>query len=437
MVDVPTMDQFNALAARVAALEGVKPPSTSGATAKRIADVIELFGVNTFSSLDDGNVWGSWPADYRPASVCAALDYMTKGSGFGFRLREYHYKGRETIQQPWLRQIIAAQPLTRASMCIGANGSAADVASMIALATDPACGIKLVEGLNEPNNDFGSGTIAIDQTKLAQDAVWTGAQSGFAVALGPSVVAGTPHPEGWITGYCGADLAAINLAMHAGNGHYYPPGCPDLPDTGYSIYEYIDGLAAAYGHAIHLTEFHPSLYNSEGNKPDQPGWDGNRDAFYTLLALFRAAKCGGAGLVWYALFDYGTTYACGLFPKSGTDQPRPAATALRNLCAIVADPSTAARTFTPGALGVTVNAPAPCDSDLYQASDGRFLVPVWRPAKDLGGATVPVDVGFAAPVARVDVFDPIASTVAIDSQQHIADLSLALPAGVRLLVVTP
>jgi hypothetical protein len=34
--------------------------------AKRICELIELFGVNTFSSMDEHNVWGSWPADYRP-----------------------------------------------------------------------------------------------------------------------------------------------------------------------------------------------------------------------------------------------------------------------------------------------------------------------------------------------------------------------------------
>jgi hypothetical protein len=66
---VPTMEDFIRLSARVAALETQQPrpplpePGT-GLQAKRIADCIELFGVNTFSSLDpDANQWGSWPAD--------------------------------------------------------------------------------------------------------------------------------------------------------------------------------------------------------------------------------------------------------------------------------------------------------------------------------------------------------------------------------------
>ena len=47
----------------------ITPPTPgTGVQAKRIADLIELFGVNTFSSLDEHNIWGSWPADYQPAS---------------------------------------------------------------------------------------------------------------------------------------------------------------------------------------------------------------------------------------------------------------------------------------------------------------------------------------------------------------------------------
>jgi hypothetical protein len=439
-VNVPTMDEFAALDARVTKLEqGTTPvppdpgPQT-GVQAKRITDLIELFGVNTFSSMDEHNQWGSWPADYRPESVIQALLYMTEGTGFAFRIREYHYAGRTDMQRQWLQQIRAALPSTKVAICPGANASVADVPSMFTLASDPGCGIRWIEGLNEPNTNFGSGEVPVEQTKAIQDAVWGG--GGSPDVLGPSIVAGTPHPEGWITGYCGADLPAISAAMHTGNGHYYPPGCPDLPGTGYSTYEYVDGLSAAYSRgAIDLTEFHPTLYNSQGNKPDQPGWSGERDAYYTLLTLLRCGKLD-VGLWWYALFDYGTTYICGLFPKSGSDAPRPAATAMRNLCQIVADPYDDARTFSPGKLDVSVEGlNGACDWDLYQASDGRFILAVWNAAQDPGGPRVPVSVVFGGAVTSVTEYNPLLSDGGLSDAVHTAQYDTTLDAGVRILVI--
>ena len=63
-------------------------PSGQGVQAERIADLVELFGVNTFSSMDQNNVWGSWPADDRPETVTAALNRITGGSRFVLRIHE-------------------------------------------------------------------------------------------------------------------------------------------------------------------------------------------------------------------------------------------------------------------------------------------------------------------------------------------------------------
>jgi hypothetical protein len=65
--------------------------------AERIADLVELFGVNTFSSRDQNNVSGSWPAGYWPETVIAALNWISGDSGFALRIREYHNAGREIL----------------------------------------------------------------------------------------------------------------------------------------------------------------------------------------------------------------------------------------------------------------------------------------------------------------------------------------------------
>jgi hypothetical protein len=404
------MADFAALEARVATLEewntqpeplppdpGVDPGV--GVQAKRIADLIETLGVNTFSSMDEHNVWGSWPADYRPETVIAALKYLTNDSGFRLRIREYHYHGRESFQQPWLHEIQAALPGTYVSVCVGADGSEKDAATMIQMQHDPACGIVWLEGSNEPNTNFGSGTVPQETTHQVQTHLWDGAHHPS--VMGPSVVAGTPHPGGWITGYFTPEesLATINSKMSLCNAHIYPPASPDVAGTGYSITEYVTELCEVYGEVpCAITEYHPTLYNSRGHKPDQPDWSGERDAYYLMTTWFRCGKLEEAdGLWWYALFDYGTTYVCGLFPKNA-DNPRPAANAIRALCTVAADPGADRRTFDPGKLELEViGLPASADWDLYQATDGRFFVTLWNNAEEPGGE--PTDVTLRVPAA--------------------------------------
>jgi hypothetical protein len=451
---VPTAAEFAALDARVVALESAEPPvvitpeppieppidpnpippDTTGVTAKRIHSLPELLGVNTFSSLDEHNIWGSWPADYRPAEVIASLNWMTNGSGFTFRLREYHYKGREQMQAQWLRQIRQAIPNTQTTICV-CTGEV-DVASMLGLQRDTALGVKWVEGTNEPNTDFGWGTKPPGDTRKTQEVIFAGAAGG--TSMGSSVVAGMPHPEGWITSYFGSHLTPHNSAITYANGHYYPPGCPDITGDGTSINEYVGGLWSAYAqHLVALTEFHPSLFHhstqaaSVGASPD-PATAKRQimqrilyraglvpddapepvaramtdlDPYYLLMSLLRCRKCGVVGLWWYALFDYGTTYECGLFPKN-RNNPRSSAAALRRLCTLTGDHGANLRTFEPHKLAVTVTVPDKmADWDVYEASDGRFFIPLWRAAQAPGGTEASITLDFGTAPAKVTEHD--------------------------------
>jgi hypothetical protein len=443
------MSDFAALEARVATLEewntqpeplppdpGVDPGV--GVQAKRIADLIETLGVNTFSSMDEHNVWGSWPADYRPETVIAALKYLTNDSGFRLRIREYHYHGRESFQQPWLHEIQAALPGTQVSVSVGADGSEKDVPTMIQMQHDPACGIVWLEGSNEPNTNFGSGTVPQEKTHEVQTHLWDGAYKPS--VMGPSVVAGTPHPGGWISGYFTPEesLATINGKMTYCNAHIYPPASPDVAGTGYSITEYVTELCATYGDVdCMITEYHPTLYNSRGHKPDQPGWSGERDAYYTLTTLFRCGKLDLVkGLWWYALFDYGTTYVCGLFPTNATN-PRASANAIRALCTVTGDLGADSRTFTPGKLELEViGLPASADWDLYQATDGRFFVTLWNNAEEPGGEPTDVTLRVPAAASFVEYVVSLGETV----ERNFGDgesFVVSLDASARVVVVVP
>lgn len=94
-ITVPTQTEFDALVSRVDALEGTgSAPPSNGILARRIVDLISQFGCNTFSSMDEHNVWGSWPANYQPESVIAGLRWLVQDSGHTISVREYHRSSR-------------------------------------------------------------------------------------------------------------------------------------------------------------------------------------------------------------------------------------------------------------------------------------------------------------------------------------------------------
>jgi hypothetical protein len=294
-----------------------------------------------------------------------------------------------------------------------------------------------LEGLNEPNTDFGSGEVPYDQTMEVQNAAW--ANRANSNIMGPSIVAGTPHPEGWITGYCGTDanLAALNAKLDYGNGHYYPPGSPDVPNTGYSVNDYVGGLWGVYAKkSIFITEYCSLLYNSQGHK--DPDTEGERSAYYTLTTLFRVAQNGTLGLWWYALFDYGSVYKCGLFPTN-EQHPRKDAYALRSLCHICADPGRDRRSFETGTLDYTVTGgDGATTHDLYQSSDGHFFITLWRSMADPGGQAIPVQVNAKGhQMYEYNLMDYLDKTDYATDKNGRDTITVQLNGSARVIVVMP
>ena len=427
--EISTSIAAAALTDRVTALEGA-PPATTGVQAARIADFAQILGFNTFSSMSStANVWGTYPADYSPASVNAALDWLLNGSTYRLQGREYHYGGRESIQLPWLT---ALNKRLKFSMCIGANGDVSAVSSMLTLANNPALGISWVEGINEPNNDFGSGTRTIAQTLAAQQAL-TGSR------MGPSIIFGLPHPEGWIVPYMGASQSALNAAMDIGNGHFYPPSHCDAEDgAGPAFADVIRGMGIAYpGKPPAITEFHPTLYNHNSVVPG-----GSIDGYWLLLAWLRAYQLGVRQFHWYALFDYGTTYICGLFPQTGGTAPRASAYAVRNVCTICQDNGAARDTFAPGRLAYTLSGmPTGAWDTLFQGSDGKFYLMLANPKTTQGGTPTSVVATFGATPTSVTEFDLSDGTTGgltpLQTVTGSATVTSSLTGSVRCLRVVP
>jgi hypothetical protein len=447
--NVPTIEDHAALEARVAALEagGAKPPEPAvGVQAKRIADFLALTGSNMFPSMDEGNVWGSWPADYRPDTVLAAMDWLMNGSTNYPVSRVYTASYRMEILRPWL-PLLAAKG-HRFTGGVAANGCVADAEATLELARDPANGIVMIEGVNESNTNFGNGEVPPQVTRDVQRTLWDGRVEGIPVA-GPSIVFGLPYPEGYITpGYCSAeDIADINAHMDIINGHFYPPNVCDL-DAGANrdgaFDDVVIGLRKAYGSdkPITITEWHPTLYG-------QNGTDHTLDGYYVPIMLLSAWRLGIHSMMLYPLFDYGTVYQCGLFPKNQND-PRPSAYAMRALHTLAGDRGGNARTFHPGKLDYTVSGGQGSINDaspksgtqhqLFQRTSGEFLLFIYNEQIQPGGASYDVTVTFGNAPGKVTEyeikpdasFDQVIQTTAGQSTH-----ATSMNATTRLFVIAP
>lgn len=455
---------INSIASSVitAATLGLGTPSgttsgdATGAKAFRIADMLERFGVNTFSSPDPTtNAWGSYPADYSTASVIAGLKWLTGDSGLTIQVREYHYVGRESWQASWCPTVANATG-ARFSMAIGAGGSTADVSTMMKMAGDSSNGpgwLSWVENINEPNTDFGSGTVSADETVALQQRI-NAAASALASAphpvtvVGPSIVFGLPTPEGYITpSYASSQqMAQINSASAMANAHLYPPSQIDADDgsaRGGCLNDVVIGLSNVYsGKPLIVTEWHPTLYNGQGHSLDSA-----YDAYYAPCFFLSAFRSNLKAWFWYALLDYGTTFHSGLFPKTGAISPRPVAQTIRAMFTLTGDTSTTKRSFVTGNLNYAVTGLPPANMGapnsggqtmLFQNSSGRFFLFIWNSQISPEGPSVPVTVHFASHLKKVadyKISDVARPTTAVQILTDTTSITVQLNASVHLLVI--
>ena len=437
---------------------GTAVGDSSGTPADRIADLMEQFGVNTFSSTSaTANTWGAYPADYSTPTVIAALNWLTAGSGLTIQIREYHYADK-TWQSSWCPTVAQGTGAVF-TMAIAANGAVSDVASMMSMASSSSTTtgwLKWVEGLNEPNTNFGNGIVAPSITDQIQEAIWSSAETitgnEYPVTVaGPSIVAGLPNPEGYITpDYAAASDMTILLANSTiCNCHFYPPSECDMDDTssrGGAFNDIVIGFGVAYDNQpIIITEWHPTLYNSDPSLQLDPTYD----AYYTPCYFLSAFRAGIEAWFWYCLFDFGTAYLCGLFPQNATN-PRPAAYVIRAMYQLTGDSSAALKhSFTPGLLNFTIanlqsalaNAPNTGGQYmLFQNSAGTFFLFVWNVQVNPGGAPNEVTITFndkaMTSVTEYDLTsNPTSNTTALQTLTDVLSLTTALDASVHLFVI--
>lgn len=432
----------------------------TGTQARRIADVLQRFGVNTFSKLNRNGYpwsWGGSQGSYDAVTTGLALNYLTGTSGLTLNVREYHRGDGSAsdpltpLQKGWIRDVHQATGAPF-SIAIGANGGANDIGGIVAIVQDSISSgmnyVKWVEGINEPNMNFGSGVIPVATTASVQMSLYQqihAITSSVAVA-GPSVVFALPNPENSLNSYLSTYKQTILDHSDANNIHVYPPKSPNAYDgnsRGGALADINTGVATALpGKPMLNTEWHTTFYSSiHKNDPAYEAYWGPIYLLSTCLDFDWQASFQ------FALFDYNSvSMRCGLFATDNTN-PRPVANALRALFQLTGDHGTDKLTFVPEKLDVTVAGlpPKPSGSlyaggrwTLLENSAHEYFLLLWNEQNDLNAATTPVTVTFNAhDMAKVEEFNITSgSQTPVQTLTGVHTLTVNLDTSLRLLRIT-
>ena len=429
----------------------------AGTQAHRIADCLERFGVNTFSKLNYNGYpwsWGGSKGQYEAAPTARAINYLTGGSGLTLQVREYHHGDGSTndhltpLQSAWIRQVFEATG-SPFSIAIAANGNTNAIGGILRIVRDSESSglhyVRWVEGINEPNTDFGSGTISNSAILFTQEQLYrqVRAVAPKLPVVGPSIVFGLPRPDAYLAHYLGPTTNAILAASDCNNIHFYPGWSPNgtYAHSRAGEFEDIDrGFKQVLpGKKAICTEWHSTLFSSI-HKTNEV-----YDAYWAPIFLLSSyLDYDWQAAFWFALFNYGGPHPyCGLFSTNDT-APYAQAKALRALFQFTGDHGVDKLSFTPGKLDVTVSGlpAAPANAPhaggrwaLFQNSAGTYSLMLWNEQNDISTNTCPVTVTFNAhAMAKVEEFNiTTANPTALQTRENVHNLTVNLDTSLRLL----
>lgn len=412
-------------------------------TAIRAADFLRTLGVQTHMAYTDNSPFGN------DAWCRAALGYLNpKGVGSGL------YIVRDDPSAPMDRMLAMGKDGYRFDLYCGYNSPANNGANhnlgpmqQVVNAGYAA----LLEGPLEVDNEgWGLAVRGCSYTALSGRtyndwqaavamqmdlystfygkvpvALWSLANPGDGSANSPAVQAASQ---------LGTSVGAI---ADWGNVHFYPhngnPPITELPGT----IQQETGYTSGKPFAITETGF------NDLNANDGTNYWGSQysNACYTMNLYLDAFQFGSRLTVYYELFDdlvnssAGSNFEdyWGLFLGDGS--PKQSAVALRNMVSVLSDTGAAARTFRAGSLNYSIaGLPSNGRSQLFQRSDGAFIVAVWVDANIFPGGrasaapgqNLTVNLGTSFPT--VNVFDPLQNAAAIAGRGDFATSTPALRA---------
>jgi hypothetical protein len=274
-----------------------------------------------------------------------------------------------------------------------------------------------VEG---PNEEDGTYAVGLGNSLVAAAAVqktlWTLGQTLQLPVINMSFGAGWTGSNGWIGDY--ATQGDLSAWCTWGNAHTYP----QANQTPAYAMNFVNGLAksAAKTRPIATTEI---------------GWQTTVFsqpviAKYVIDAALDGVLLGNTAVYYYATYDDGSGN-WGFFNADGT--PRPAATALHNLTALLADSATP---FTPAAFSPTIAGQIAGDS--YQTiakSDGSFMLAMWNESQ-APGVTHNVTITLPSQAATLALFDPTVGTAPVATWANAASVQVGVSDHPQFLAVS-
>ena len=248
---------------------------------------------------------------------------------------------------------------------------------------------------------------------------------------------------GWSKSSTGDYGTVGNLAAYANyaNAHTYP-GTANTPLTAIEALN-SDAELAASGKPVITTEFG---YYTDGSTTDHSSVSDTAQAKYLLDGLLDAYQQGDAKTYLYELLDEGGATGnmeenFGLFTSTGA--PKLAATAIHNLTSLLADNG---GSFTAGQLGYSLAGTLSTDhSLLMEKSDGSFWLALWNEARVQSAtsdtaitvANHTVTLSLASTAGKVEVFDPLTGTGAVETVSNTNTVSISLPDHPILVEIIP
>ena len=301
--------------------------------------------------------------------------------------------------------------------------------------------IAFIEGPNEADGSGGysynglSGAAAADQNQkdLYAAVQANSTLTGMPIIVWPLSFESNASLQGNMTGYA-----------NFGNLHDYYSGNFSTP----ILLQLQAAIATEQsivlpGAPIMVTE---TGYSTATLDPSGYGVDNATQAKLTIDTVLDGAKVGLKMDYLYDLIDDNADASNGVFNQNGlfdgNNQPKPAATALKNLVSVLSDTGSNATTFTADGLNyVLAGMPSTANFYLFEKSNGTFDLAlwnepdIWNPSthQQIATPTNPITVNLGQTFGTVAVYDPITGSTPIATYNNVSQIQVGLSADALIV----
>lgn len=431
----PTNSLFFRIALSNAGTTDGTSGSTTGVQAARAQQLLNGFGVNTHI---DAQKFGY----QNLTQLIANINYLGNGG-----LKTLRDSPGSPNDLTWWQQVATATGV-KFDAFIGFGSPSVYSTQLGRMQTMLQSGGHFLMGLEGGNEEDDAYPVSLGnnqyQAAAFQPQVYALAQSYGLPSFNLSFGAGWSNPTGDY-GTVGDLSASATFA----NAHTYPSSAPNIHNFMANINA--DAKLAASSRPVAITEYGWITYPDGSPTAGYGRVSRAAQAAYVVEGIFDAWRLGNPYYFYYAFYD-DNSGAYGLFDDFGN--AKPAAVAVHNVFALLADSGVQGLSFAPGKLDYALSGmPAPTtgvsgsggQQVLLQKSDGSFWLVLWNEqalnntstGADISIAPVSITLTLGAIAKSIMVYDPLIGTGAVKSASGVTSLAISLPAHPILVAVVP